>query len=308
MRPGLSAFRGHVPQACGDINGIDGGRARVREALDRTVDDDLADEHTVATQPFGEQACRLGLRRALEGDPIATERDGVAVDVAVVQAQRTVDQEHRGPIGGKRSHTVTERNRRRILDAATHVFAVAGPSATLNDVATAAGVGIGTIYRKFSDKEALLDALLEDKIETVIQVAVNAATIDDPGAAFRTYLHGMLAVHAADRSLATIMFGPHRNERFRGELAHRLAEAADGLIAAAIAAGELRSGFTKQDTTVLAVMVGTIAAAARGADPDVWRRYAQLVVDGTRPTAHTDPLAPDPLSFVSTAEALGRTL
>lgn len=135
-------------------------------------------------------------------------------------------------------------------------------------------MGIGTIYRKFSDKEALLDALLEDKIETVIQVAVNAATIDDPGAAFRTYLHGMLAVHAADRSLATIMFGPHRNERFRGELAHRLAEAADGLIAAAIAAGELRSGFTKQDTTVLAVMVGTIAAAARGADPDVWRRYA----------------------------------
>lgn len=201
-----------------------------------------------------------------------------------------------------------ERNRRRILDAATRVFAESGPNATLNDVARAASVGIGTIYRKFPDKEALLDALLDDKIETVMQVAADAAELDDAGTAFRAYLFGMIEVHAADRSLATVLFAPNRNERFPADLADQLASTADDLIARAIEAGELRTGFTRQDTTVLAVMVGMIATATRESDPDLWRRYAQVVVDGTRPTAQTGPLAPDPLSFAGTAEALGRTL
>jgi len=201
-----------------------------------------------------------------------------------------------------------ERNRRRILDAATRVFADSGPAATLNDVARAAGVGIGTIYRKFPDKEALLDALLEDKVAAVVQVAVDAAELADPGVAFRAYLFGMIEVHARDRSLATILFAPTRHERVPADFTQRLAPTADALIAEAIAAGELRVGFTRQDTTVLAVMVSAIAAATRSQDPDLWRRYAQVVVDGTRPTAATGPLAPDPLSFTRTAEALGGTL
>lgn len=201
-----------------------------------------------------------------------------------------------------------ERNRRRILDAATRVFADSGPAATLNDVARTAGVGIGTIYRKFPDKQALLDALLEDKVDAVVQVAIDASALDDPGAAFRAYLWGMIEVHAGDRSLATILFAPSRQERFPADHSQRLAPEADALIAAAVAAGELRPGFTRQDTTVLAVMVGTIAAATREPHSDLWRRYAQLVVDGTRPTATTSALSPDPLSFARTAEALGRML
>lgn len=186
------------------------------------------------------------------------------------------------------------------------MFAESGTTATLNDVARAAGVG--TIYRKCPDKEAPLDALLDDKIDTVIQVAVDAATIDDPGSAFRTHLLGMIAVHAADRSLATVLFAPNRNERFPADRAAQLAKTADGLIIRAVIAGELREGFTRQDTTVLAVMAGSIATVTRESDPQVWRRSAQMVVDGTRPTIHTDPLTPAPLSFVGTAEALGRTL
>jgi len=201
-----------------------------------------------------------------------------------------------------------ERNRRRILDAATTVFAEFGPAATLGDVARSAGVGIGTIYRKFPDKEALLDALLEDKIDTVMAVLDHAVAIDHPGIAFRTYLHGMIEVHAQDRSLATVLFAPNRNERVPPDISDRLGSTADRIITGAIAADELREGFTRQDTTVLAVMVGTIAATTRSEDPDVWRRYAQIVVDGTRPSAHRDPLLPPPLPFTATAAALGRTL
>ena len=200
------------------------------------------------------------------------------------------------------------RNRRRVLDAATLVFAEKGPAATLNDVARAAGVGIGTIYRKFPDKEALLDALFDDKIDTVMTVALDAARIADAGAAFRTYLLGMIEVHSADRSLATVLFAPNRVERFPPDLAAQLASTADRIIANAVAAGELRAGFTRQDTTVLAVMVRAIATATREVDPDVWRRYAQIVVDGTRPTTESSELSPGPLSFTSTADALGRAL
>ena len=200
------------------------------------------------------------------------------------------------------------RNRRRILDAATSVFAEKGPAATLSDVARTAGVGIGTIYRNFDDKESLLDALFDDKIDTVIRVAVEAAEVQDPGVAFRTYLWGMIEAHSLDRSLATVLFTSNRVDRFPAHLSDQLASTADGLIAAAIEAGELRAGFTRQDTTVLAIMVRTIVAATGETAPGLRRRYADIVVDGTRPTSHAGPLRPAPLDFTSTAEALGRTL
>jgi AcrR family transcriptional regulator len=200
------------------------------------------------------------------------------------------------------------RNRRRVLDAATRVFAEQGPTATLNDVAGAAGVGVGTIYRAFHDKEALLDALLDDKLDTVMEVVRSATSMLEPGLAFRSYLFGMIAVHAADRSLATVLFAPDRRGRFPNEVARELEESADRLIEAAILAGELRDGFTRQDTTVLAVMVGGIATVTRDQDSALWRRYAQIVVDGTSPSAHPDALSPDPLSFPATTDALGRSL
>lgn len=208
----------------------------------------------------------------------------------------------------RRPRADAERNRRRVLDAATRVFADHGPAATLGDVAKAAGVGIGTIYRKFPDKQALLDALFDDKSGAIMQIVEDAARIADPGEAFRTYLFGMIELHARDRSLATVLFGPDRYDRFPPQLSTRLAETADRLIADAVAAGELRPGFTRQDTIAVAVMVSTIARASLDAEPDLWRRYASLVVDGTRPAASTAPLAPEPPEFRAMTEALSRVL
>lgn len=208
----------------------------------------------------------------------------------------------------RRPRADAERNRRRVLDAATQVFADHGPAATLGDVAQAAGVGIGTIYRKFPDKQALLDALFDDKIDAIMQIVEEAAQITDPGTAFRTYLFGMIELHARDRSVATVLFGPDRYDRFPSHLSDRLGTGADRLIADAIAAGELRPGFTRQDTIALGVMVSTIALASRDTDPELWRRYASLVVDGTRPTTGTAPFAPEPPAFRAMTEALSTVL
>lgn len=209
---------------------------------------------------------------------------------------------------GRRPRADAERNRRRILDAATRVFAERGPAATLGDVATAATVGIGTIYRKFPDKQALLDALFEDRIDAIMRVVDEAAELADPGEAFRAYLVGMIGLHAADRSLATVLFAPGRYDRFPPELSDRLGATADRLIADAVAAGELRPGFTRQDTIALAAMVSTIALATREDDPELWRRYADIVVNGTRATAGAAPLAPEPPGFRAMTEALSRVL
>ena len=77
-----------------------------------------------------------------------------------------------------------ERNRRKILDAAASVFAERGVTATLNEVALAAGVGVGTVYRKFPDKEAVFDALFDVKIDNLVRLAVEASRVQEPGPAF----------------------------------------------------------------------------------------------------------------------------
>ena len=67
-----------------------------------------------------------------------------------------------------------ERNRQRVLDAARELFAERGVEATLNDVAHHAGVGVGTVYRRFATKEELLDAIFSDGIDQVVCLAETA--------------------------------------------------------------------------------------------------------------------------------------
>ncbi|MDX6685079.1 MAG: hypothetical protein QOF86_1207, partial [Baekduia sp.] len=73
-----------------------------------------------------------------------------------------------------------ERNRQRILDAARALFAEEGLHATLDAVAARAGVGVGTVYRRFADKEALIDALFEERIDEVVEIAEAALAVEDP--------------------------------------------------------------------------------------------------------------------------------
>ncbi len=199
-----------------------------------------------------------------------------------------------------------ERNRRRVLDAAARVFAERGATATLNDVARAAGVGVGTVYRKFPDKEAILDALFDDKIDSLVRLADQASKIEDAGAAIRGFLLGLMEKRATDRGLDAILMAPGRSARFSEELGPQFAPTVDRLVSRAIHAGELRPDFTAQEVCLLGFMVGKVADITRTTDPESWRRYAQLLIDGTRLSAGTEPLSPAPLSFTDIATALGR--
>ncbi len=81
-----------------------------------------------------------------------------------------------------------ERNRRLILDAARELFEQRGLGVTLNDIAHHAGVGVGTVYRRFPDKEQLIDALLEDRIADLVGSAREGALDPDPWHGLTTFL------------------------------------------------------------------------------------------------------------------------
>src|SRR3954452_1709249 len=94
-----------------------------------------------------------------------------------------------------------ERNRRRILDGARDVFARHGLEAGVDEVARAAGVGVGTLYRRFPTKDDLMLAVVQDNTETMLLELEAAAAVDDPWNSFFAAAHAMAQSTARNRAL-----------------------------------------------------------------------------------------------------------
>src|SRR5262249_49101238 len=98
-----------------------------------------------------------------------------------------------------------ERNRQRILQAAAEVFTEQGLRATLDDVADRAGVGVGTVYRRFPDKEALVEALFTERLDKLVGFAEQALADPDPWAGLVDLLERAATIMAGDRGLRQIL-------------------------------------------------------------------------------------------------------
>ncbi|MCR2762718.1 hypothetical protein NQ152_04255 [Microbacterium sp. zg.B48] len=99
----------------------------------------------------------------------------------------------------------------------------------------------------------------------------------------------MMEKRASDRGLDAILTAPGRNARFADELGRRFIPTGDRLVAGAVEGGELRPDFSGQEVCFLGFMVGKVADITRESNPEVWRRCAQLLIDGTRPSEKTRP-------------------
>src|SRR5438105_3321948 len=97
------------------------------------------------------------------------------------------------------------RNRERLLQAADEVLAEHGVDASVDEIASRAGLGVGTLYRNFPTKEALLQALLVARIEPLIAAAREAASAADPGEAFVAFLRRLSDESGAFKALADTM-------------------------------------------------------------------------------------------------------
>ena len=175
------------------------------------------------------------------------------------------------------------RNRRRILDAAEEVFAAQGVSAPVDVVAESAGVGVGTLYRHFPTKEVLIEAVIEARLEDLVDDVTAQAEAADPGEAFFSFLHRLAHMAATKRDLmdalgaAGVDFKAHRAETFS-----RLERGLDVLLGRAVAAGAVRSDVASDE--VFGLVAGTCMAVARPETPD-WSfdRMVDIVCDGLRP-------------------------
>src|SRR6185437_7478211 len=176
-----------------------------------------------------------------------------------------------------------ERNRRRILAAAAQVFTERGLDATLDEVARAAGVGVGTVYRRFPDKESLVSELFRDRIDALVTVAEQACALADPWEGVVTFLEFAASAMAGDHGLRQLMmFGTYD----RAQVCYardRMRPVITRLVERAQASGDLRQDFMAPDLKMIAFMLGSIAEYADRVAPGVWRRYLTMLVDGLRP-------------------------
>lgn len=175
-----------------------------------------------------------------------------------------------------------ELNRQKILGAAAEVFATRGLTVTLDDIADHAGVGVGTVYRRFPSKEVLINALFEEKIEGLVARAEAAAADPDAWTALVGFLRNAVAGQAQDRGLRQVLHGTEHGEQRLTQARARMAEPLGRMVDAAKASGHLRRDFEVADLPVIMMMISSLALHPRTADPAVWGRYLGFVVDGLR--------------------------
>jgi AcrR family transcriptional regulator len=189
-----------------------------------------------------------------------------------------------------------ERNRRRILAAARQLFAARGLGVSLDEIAAEAGVGVGTVYRRFPDRDLLIDALFEERIDEIAQAARDALEHDDPWEGFAWFLHEAAGLQAPDRGLREALFtagpGRQRVDRARSKIAPEVTK----LVARAKEAGRLRSDLAVYDVALVQIMIGAIADATRDIAPDAWERFLGIILDGMQESrSGPTPLAGEPL-------------
>jgi AcrR family transcriptional regulator len=198
-----------------------------------------------------------------------------------------------------------ERNRQRILVVARAAFAEDGLAVTLDEIARRAGVGVGTVYRRFPDKEQLIEALFEERIGEMAALAEECLLCDDAWDGLVRFLEGATAAHADDRGLKEVaLSGAHGLERV-ARARQLMLPLATRLVARAQAQGSLRPDLEPTDLPLLQLMLGSLSECTRDVEPEVWRRFLGILTDGLR----TRRDGPTPLASVGLApEQVQRTM
>jgi AcrR family transcriptional regulator len=171
------------------------------------------------------------------------------------------------------------RNRERILSSARELFARQGPQAQMDEIAAQAGLGIGTLYRHFPTKDALLTAMVRDRFQEVAEMATLAAETADPLQALTTIMVRSAELVQDDSGFQLAMMGPDKLE-WDG-INEQMAAQADTItrvIARAVEAGVVRDDFSYND--YLMIMCGITATMYYKPGNADWRRYLDLVLDG----------------------------
>jgi len=186
------------------------------------------------------------------------------------------------------------RNRARLIAAAKEVFAARGLDATMDEVARRAGVGVGTAYRRFRNRDDLIAALFEERLDEFMALLEESLADADPWRGLTSFLERWMEMQAADRGFKELLLqsaeGRERMLLFRAHIRPLVAE----LVRRARDAGELRADVVEDDVLLVSLMTGAVADFATDVEPELWRRALALLLDGLRATG-ASPLPVGPL-------------
>lgn len=180
-------------------------------------------------------------------------------------------------------------NREAIIAAARRVFAARGSSAPLEEIAREAAVGIATLYRRFTTRDELLEAVFAEKMAQYVSRSVEAAELarTEPWQALSGYLLFVLEAQADDPAFTEVLVAPFTGSALFADERRSYLRSTLTLVKRAKSAGVVRPDF---DHTDLFLAVSANAGLVRTA-PDAWRRLGAYLLEGFRAPG-SEPLPP----------------
>lgn len=181
----------------------------------------------------------------------------------------------------KKLRADARRNREKIVAAARELFAREGEDVQIEQIATHAGVGIGTVYRHFPTKEALLIEMVRTRFENFTEIALRAEKIEDPWEAVQALLVESATEVEGDAGFQMAMMGAEDLE-WEGieETKRAFAEPAARIIDRAVEAGAIRPDFSFDDFPML--MCGVTSTMYFQPAGGEWRRHMDLILAGLK--------------------------
>ncbi|MBL1074792.1 TetR/AcrR family transcriptional regulator [Nocardia sp. 2] len=174
------------------------------------------------------------------------------------------------------------RNQQRIIAAARELFADRGLEVTLDDVAERAGVGVGTVYRRFANKQELISEVFDQMITELGHEVETALHHTDPWEGLVGLFDYACRHMAANRGFSEVVLELHDSmDRFVC-MKERIAPGMSAVISRAKEAGALQPEIETSDFFAMVNMVDGVAGFARTVNPDVWQRYMAVILNGVR--------------------------
>jgi AcrR family transcriptional regulator len=179
------------------------------------------------------------------------------------------------------------RNRALILETAAEVFAEHGLDAGYDEIARRAGIGVGTVYRRFPERSELVQALFETRIDEIVALAEESQRNEDAWAGLTWFLEKALERQVVDRGLKEVMASTLQDGDHMSVGRERLGPIIEDLVARAQAAGSMRADVEATDLGVQLMLMSSLSTPDQ---PDLWRRYLALILDGLRARPDLSPL------------------
>ncbi|MEW2502790.1 TetR/AcrR family transcriptional regulator [Amycolatopsis sp. CA-161197] len=198
-------------------------------------------------------------------------------------------------------------NLARVLDAAAEVFAEHGCSATLADVAKAAGVGVATVYRTFPTKDDLIHDVYAPLFELAENQAIDASLDPDPWAGIAGFLEKSVTTLAPDKGFRELLSGsyseslgwsrprtPHRLAKLVEDTHNRTGKHLGRLVQRARESGRVRDDLVAGDLLLMSMAVQTSVEFGGAAHPRLYRRMIGFLMDSLQPARDTPTPLPEP--------------